>query len=85
MIMGFPDKKDDIIDWIKSNFSGQIIVLDRVKTNLSRYSQPLDIKQLCSAIVYLNAYVLYRRNQLTEEELEFYRIGKPWEIDHVVL
>ena len=35
---------------------------------------------LCSAIVYLNAYILFKRGQISEDELSFYRIEKPWDI-----
>ena len=81
IVMCFPDRKEDVVEWIQSFFSEQIVVLDRAKSNLLRYNKPLNTKMLCSAIVYLNAYMQCKREQITEEELAFYRLGKPWQID----
>ena len=80
LVMGFPSKKDEIVKWIKDNFSGQLLLHPRAEASFRRYDKPLNIKTLCSAFVYLNAFVLFKRKRISKEELDFYRIEKPWEI-----
>ena len=79
-VMGFPSKREDVGKWIRNNYSKQLILLERAENNLIRYDKPVNMKVLCSAIVYLNAYVLFSRGQITDSELEFFKIEKPWDI-----
>ena len=71
--------KDDVCDWARKNFSGNIIIAPRAESALRKYSGALDTAVLCDGIYYLNAYARYRKSEVTEEELHLYAESYNWE------
>lgn len=76
----FPKDKNEICDWIENCFSDDIIVAPRAATEMRKYSGSLDLFSLCDGIVYLSAYAKYRRQSISDEDLELYAIRSNWEI-----
>ena len=80
LVLRFPTRKEDVPKWVQENFSGELLFHERAEKSLRRYDKQLNIKLLCSAILYLDAYVLFKREEISELELELYKLEKPWEI-----
>ena len=76
----FPTDKDDVCRWIEDNYSDLLFVASRAESELRKYSGSLDVSSLSDGIVYLAAYAKYRRQELTDEELNLYAEHKHWEI-----
>ena len=74
-----PTDKEKVCDWIEKNFSSQLIVTSKAKSALHKYAGALQTEILCDGIVYLNAYVLYRNGQISQEELQLYAERYHWE------
>ena len=79
-IAGFPKSAENIPQWVQENFFDQLLFHDRAVKALNSSKAIIDVTLLCSAILYLNAYMLNKRNEITEEELELYMYDKPWQI-----
>lgn len=78
----FPNDKEDICDWIEENYSNSIILTSRAKNEMKKHSGALDITALCDGIVYLDAYVNFRRQELSEDMLMLYAERYHWEIQN---
>ena len=78
----FPTHKDDVCDWIEDNFSDNIILTQRAKSEMRKYSGALDIASLCDGIVYLNAYADLRKRNISEELLQLYGERNNWEVQN---
>lgn len=76
----FPTDKDEVCDWARRNFSGNIVIAPRAESALRKYSGALDTAVLCDGIYYLNAYAKYRKSEITEEELSLYAESYNWEV-----
>ncbi len=76
----FPKNTYDIPQWIKVNFSGQLIMHSRAEKELAACKQKIDIHMLCSALLYLNAYMLCKRKEISKEELDIYKYNYPWDV-----
>ena len=80
-VMNFPTRKEDVPGWVRANFGGQLILLKSAEDDLRKYNKPLNLKTLCSGLLYLNAYMLYKRGEITKEERDFYQLEKSWSIE----
>lgn len=78
----FPTHKDDVCDWIEDYFSDNIILTQRAKSEMRKYSGALDIASLCDGIVYLNAYADLRKRNISEELLQLYGERNNWEVQN---
>lgn len=78
----FPSYKEDICDWIEENYSDSIILAPRAKNEMKKHNGALDITALCDGIVYLDAYVKFRRQELSEDMLVLYAERYHWEIQN---
>ena len=76
----FPTRKDDVCDWIEKQYSDNIILTSRARSEMKKYSGPLDIVSLCDGIVFIDAYARYRKHSATEEELQLYAERNNWEV-----
>lgn len=76
----YPTVKDDVCDWARKNFSGNIVIAPRAESALRKYSGALDTAVLCDGIYYLNAYAKYRKSEINEEELNLYAESYNWEV-----
>ena len=76
----FPTDKDEVCDWARRNFSGNIVIAPRAESALRKYSGALDTAVLCDGIYYLNAYAKYRKSEITEDELSLYAESYNWEV-----
>ena len=74
----FPTRKEDVCDWIRKNFSDNIILAPRAETGMKKYSSALDMSVLCDGIYYLNAYADYRLDRISSRQLEMY--ANNWEV-----
>lgn len=78
----FPTSKDDVCDWIEKNFSDHIILAQRARSEMRKYSGALDVANLCDGIVFLDAYARFRRRELTEGSLQLYAERNNWEVQN---
>lgn len=76
----FPTHKDDICDWIEEQYSDNIILTSRAKSEMKKYSGALDIASLCDGVVFINAYAQYRKHILDDEKLRLYAERNNWEV-----
>lgn len=76
----FPTDKEEVCDWIEEHFGAQIVVLPRARSELRKCSSTLDVAGLCDGIVFLYAYVLFRRQEISEEALRLYAERNNWEV-----
>lgn len=79
-VLSVPTNINDIIDWIEKNFSEQIIVHDKAKSTMSRPRSQFNIRSLCSCIIYLNAYMFYKRKKISQKDLELFDMRNNWTI-----
>lgn len=77
---GFPTDKADVCEWIEKTFPDELTVAPRASSELRKYSGLLDVAALCDGIVYLAAYVKYRRQEITEDMFSLYAERNNWEI-----
>lgn len=68
----FPTDKDSVCQWIDDSFSGQLIVSQRARSEMKKFNGPLDIAGLCDGILFLSAYVRFRRREISEDTLKLY-------------
>ena len=52
----------------------------RAEKELAACEQKIDIHMLCSALLYLNAYMLCKRKEISKEELDIYKYNYPWDV-----
>lgn len=76
----YPTDKNDICNWIEEFFSTELVLSNRAKSEMRKYSGSLDVISLCDGIVFLDAYVKYRRREITEDELKLYAEHRHWDI-----
>jgi len=76
----FPTDKDEVCNWARKNFSGNIVIAPRAESALRKYSGSLVTAVLCDGLYYLNAYARYRNSEITEEELSLYAESYNWEV-----
>ncbi|MBQ3918029.1 MAG: hypothetical protein II695_00005 [Oscillospiraceae bacterium] len=75
----FPTDKNDVCDWAEKTFGGHLVITSRARNEMKKYNRALDISALCNGIVYLDAYVRYRRGELSAEALSLYSERRHWE------
>lgn len=80
IIKTFPDSKNDLISWIENNFDDQIIIHSKGKSTFSKAKSQYKLRSLCNCIIYLNAYMLYKRHQISEKDLTLYDLDNNWNI-----
>ncbi len=80
LVRNFPRTQAEVCDWAEKYFSGQIQIASRAKSEMKKYSGSLDIDTLCDGIVYLNAYALFRRKEISEEQLSLYAAQNGWAV-----
>ena len=78
----FPTRKDDICDWIEDNYSENIILTSRAKSEMKKYSGSLDIVSLCDGIVFIDAYAQYRKHKISDEMLHLFAERNNWEVQN---
>ncbi len=76
----YPTDKNEICNWIEEFFSAELVLSNRAKSEMRKYSNALDIISLCDGIVFLDAYVKYRRHEISEDDLSLYAEHRHWEI-----
>ncbi len=76
----YPTDKNEICNWIDEFFSAELVLSNRAKSEMRKYSNALDIISLCDGIVFLDAYVKYRRHEISEDDLSLYAEHRHWEI-----
>ena len=79
-VLSVPTNVNDIVDWIEKNYSEQILVHDKAKSTMSRPRSQFNIRSLCSCIIYLNAYMFYKRKKISLKDLELYDMRNNWAI-----
>jgi len=80
MAAQYPTDKNEICNWIEEFFSAELVLSNRAKSEMRKYSNALDIISLCDGIVFLDAYVKYRRHEISEDDLSLYAEHRHWEI-----
>lgn len=80
LLINVPDNKNEIIPWIEKNFSNQILVHTKAKTSMSNAKSQYKIRSLCSCIIYLNAYMLFKRELISSDDLNIYDMNNHWNI-----
>lgn len=79
MTANAPNEKDRICNWIENNFAETLILTQRAKNEMKKYSGAMDTALLCDGIIYLHGYSLYRMGEITDKELELYASDAGWE------
>lgn len=77
----FPTKKDDICTWIEKEFSSNILLAPRAKSELKKYSGSLNVAMFCDGIYFLNGYADYRKGAISKEHLELYSENCGWDVE----
>lgn len=77
----FPTNKDDICTWAEREFSENIIIASRAKSELKKYSGSLSVAMLCDGIYFLNGYAEYRKGKISKEYLDLYSENYSWSAD----
>ena len=78
----FPTDKDKICDWIENIFAENIVLTQRAKAEMRKYSGNLDISSFCDGVVYMNSYARYRKHEISEVELQLYAERNNWEVQN---
>ena len=78
----FPTDKDKICDWIENSFAENIVLMQRAKAEMRKFSGNLDISSFCDGIVYMNSYAKYRKHEISEIELQLYAERNNWEVQN---
>lgn len=78
----FPTDKDKICDWIENSFAENIVLTQRAKAEMRKFSGNLDISSFCDGIVYMNSYAKYRKHEISEVELQLYAERNNWEVQN---
>ncbi len=78
----FPTDKDKICDWIENSFDENIVLTQRAKAEMRKFSGNLDISSFCDGIVYMNSYAKYRKHEISEIELQLYAERNNWEVQN---
>ncbi len=78
----FPTYKDDVCEWIEENFSKQLALTTRAKSEMKKYNGALNVAKLCDGIVFLNEYAKFRRQETPEEVLHMYAERNKWEVQN---
>ncbi len=79
MAAGFPDSRERICDWAEKQFPDTLIVTGDARSALRKFTGRLDHAILCDGLLYLSAYVRYRRGEIDADELAFYGERYNWE------
>ena len=80
IVASFPTNKDSVCQWIDDNFSEQLTVAQRARAEMKKFNGPLDVAGLCDGILFLSAYVRFRRKEITEDTLKLYAERNNWEV-----
>ncbi|MBP0974262.1 MAG: hypothetical protein J5851_10195 [Oscillospiraceae bacterium] len=76
----FPTVKDKICDWAEELFAEELLITADAKTALRKYDTAFDLAVLCDGLLFLSAYVRYRRGELSAEVLSLYAERYGWEV-----
>ncbi len=77
----YPHTQSEVCEWIEENFSQQILVASRARSEMRKYCSALDISILCDGILYLDAYAKFRRQEITAETFSLYSNRNGWNVE----